>query len=58
MKRRYEKHTEEERDGQAYQERGNEYEREGNMKAGARRPNTGRSGEVEETFRARNGQYL
>lgn len=51
MKKRYEKHTEEERDGQAYQERGNEYEREGKTKAAARQPNRGRSAEVEETPR-------
>lgn len=51
MKKRYEKRTEEERDGQAYQERGNEYEREGKMKAAARQPNRGRSAEVEESPR-------
>lgn len=55
-----EKHTEEERDGQAYQEEGNEYEyeREGKMEAGARQPNRGRSGEVEETSRGRNSDRL
>lgn len=58
MKKRYDKHTEEERDGQAYQEKGNEYEREGKVKAGSRQPNRGRSGQVEETSRGRNGEYL
>lgn len=45
------KHTEEEGDGQAYQERGNEYERKGKMKDAARQPNRGRSAEVEESPR-------
>ena len=49
MKKRYEQHAEGERDGQAHQEKGNEYERDGKMKAGARQPNRGRSGQVEET---------
>lgn len=58
MKKRYEKHTEEERDRQAYQEKGNEYKTEGKMKAAARQANRGRSAEVEETSRRRNGEYL
>lgn len=53
-----EKHTVEERDGQAYQEKRNEYEREGTMKACARQPNRGWSGAVEETSRGANCEYL
>lgn len=38
-----------ERDGQAYLEKGNEYQREGKVKAVARQQNKDRSGEVAET---------
>lgn len=48
----------EEMDGQACQEKGNEYEREGKVKAGARQPNRRRSGQVEETSRGGNSECL
>lgn len=54
MKKEYEKHTEEERDGQAYQERGNEYKK-GKV---SWRLLQGRPGEVEETSRGTNSEYL